>query len=1062
MDNITISFSQRSDGSDDLSSKRSKATLLRENHALNFQFLREGSLFDRSQQIENIKQALQRRLAPNSKPEMILIAGLPGTGKTVLARKLKHPVQEQGGYFVMGKFDQLKQSQPFAPLVAAMTEFIRLVLKQDNALVDEIASQVSLQVGNDIGVLTLLVPAVLELVGRPDEGSLFTLKSANAQDRLKGILVKFLKAACSSSHPLVLVMDDLQWADSGSLELLEAVVSDHDNHALAVVGTCRSNEVSYGHDLSVILRRLEDEQNVSINTIDVGCLSIQATNAMIASVLKSPESDCFGVTNIIYSKTKGNVFFTVEYLKALYVENVLKKDPTTRMWLWDDEIWAAKFEQADTILHLIIARIQKLPEGCQTFLLYAACLGTELDEDLLFQIFGDTLKVGVEEKSHLCDAVGPVSQVNLEDAIEQSVLKGIILKEPHSSTYRFCHDLVKEAAYNLVPKSELPRLHMSLGHFLSETFTRDELEDYIFVVVDQMCLGMECITSDREQTRLASLCLLAAKKAISSSDYKTSLNFLERGVAQLDLRQSWRDEYDMTLELYNSIAQATFRLGDFAGTDKAISIVMENARSFPDKINCVMLQMYSYEVRLRVKDVIELGLDTLEQLGEPIPKNAGTRHIVMELSKMKRTLKKRSDSSIAGLQDMTDQTKLSAMGVLNLLLTSSFIAMPKLFPLVTFKLLNLTLNHGASAVSSMACAGVGVIMATIGDIDTGYRLGQLALMFLGRYNAVRNEWIPRVYVWHYAMIVPSKEPIGPVLEKLEQAHQIGFDCGDFEMAIFGLSMRILFSWIAGYSLIDLEPKMKSALELMKARNQRLWYEVCHVSYEALLILMDRASDPSVTGGCLMAEENGSDKLEQVLQTANLEVGVYLCGVHMHKMVTAYHCGDLDLAFEMAKRSRNARVVFGRSLAGPFQVSYDAYICMALLRRGNFSPIRKLLLLRQVHSCLSYLKKSAASAPENYIHKILLIEGEMLAYRQKPAQAVAKYTRAREEACSHGFLDVVAIASEREALVRRDFGMADQMESYQRAIVCYELWGAYAKAARLKEALSKEKSKENSE
>lgn len=340
-------------------------------------------------------------------------------------------------------------------------------------------------------------------------------------------------------------------------------------------------------------------------------------------------------------------------------------------------------------------------------------------------------------------------------------------------------------------------------------------------------------------------------------------------------------------------------MGDFAGTEKAASSVMASARSFHDKINCLMLQMYSYEVSLRVKEVIELGLDVLQQLGEPFPKNAGTHHVVLELFKIKRIVKKRSDASTTGVPDMTDQTKLSAMGVLNILFTSCFIAMPKLFPLVACKLLNLTLNHGASAVSSMACAGVGVVMANVGDIDAGYRLGQIALAFMARYNAVRNDWIPRVYVWHYGLIAPCKEPIRPVLEKLEYAHQVGLECGDVEMAFFGLSMCRYFSWYAGYSLIDLEPKTKTALELMKLRKQTLWYEMTHICLEAMLILMDRASDPAVTGGCLMAEENGSGKLAQVLQVANLEIGVYLCGIHLHKMVVAYHGGDFDLAFDLA-------------------------------------------------------------------------------------------------------------------------------------------------------------------
>ncbi|CAJ1963207.1 unnamed protein product [Cylindrotheca closterium] len=1056
---ICIDPNRGSEDADDMSSSRlSKATLLRGNHALNFQFLREGTLYDRDHQVEALTGALHRRLRPDSTPEFVLIAGITGSGKTVLARKLKQPVQDKDGVFVMGKFDRPKQSQPFAPLVAAMTEFVRLVLKKSNDVVDEISAEIVSQVGNDIGVLTVLVPALEDLVGRPAEGSLFTLKSVDAAVRLKEIFVKFVKAICI--RPLVLVMDDLQWADSGSLELLEAIVCDKENHGLVVVGICRSNEVFYTHDLAVMLRRLEDEKHIPIQTIDVKGLSIRAANSLIASVLRSPEQDCFGVTNIIYRKTKGNVLFTVEFLKALFEDSVLKKDPVSRTWLWDDDLWAAKFEQADSILHLTLRRIQRLPYECQSLLLYAACLGTELDEDLLSKVFVDSLTVGAEEKSVLYDIAESVAHVDLDRAIERCAAEGVIIKESHACTYRFSHDQLKEAAYNLVPQSELPSLHVSLGRFLCEILSRDELEKYIFVVVDQMRIGMDRVCSDFERSRLASLCLVAGRKAMTSSDFNTTLKFLELGISLLDLRQSWRDEYELTLSLYNTIAQATCCLGRIDIADKAVATVIEYARTFHDTVHCLMLQIYTYGTRMRLNDSIDLGLDVLERLDEPIPRNAKTQQFAIELLKVKRILKKKPDTAIAGLPDMTDPVKLSVMGVLNLLIAPCFIARPKLFPLVAFKLFKLTLNHGASAVSSMACAGVGIAMANVGDHDTAYRLGQLALMFIGRYNSVRNDWIPRVYVAHYGLVALSKERIGPVLQKLAHAHQVGMQCGDVEMGTIGLHMCRKYSWNVGYSLIELEPKMKAALDQMKAQNQLLWYEMTHTCYEAILILMDRTNNPAVTNGCLMTFENekGSDRFNEILQTANLEIEIYLCEAAAHKMVVLYHLGEYGKALEMAKRSRNARKILGTSMVVSYQVAYDAFTCMAVLRQRNTSsPIQKKRLLVQARNCLAYLKKMAVSVPENYLHSIRLIEAEILAYQRKPQQAVAMYVKSQELAREHAFLGVLAIAFDREAFARKEFGMEGQMECYQKAIGCYEEWGAFAKSSKMKQSVERDHS-----
>ncbi|KAL3936581.1 MAG: hypothetical protein SGBAC_008134 [Bacillariaceae sp.] len=1050
--NKDISFrndSAENDGDDAIS----KATPLHSNYSLNFQFLQDGTLFDRELQVALLRQALCRRLKPDSTPEFVLIAGTTGSGKTVLARQLKQPVQRDGGFFVMGKFDQLKQSQPFAPLVAAMTAFVRQVQKRSRLVANNISREIVSQVGNEIGVLTVLVPALEELVGRPAAGALFSLKSADAEERLKKIFVKFVKATCSLSRPLVLVLDDLQWADLGSLDLLEAIVSGRDTHGLLVVGICRSDEVFYSHNFAVMLRRLEDEQHVAIHTIDVKGLSIRAANSLVACVLRSREDDCVGVTNIVYSRTKGNVFFMVQFLKALFEDAVLAKHTVNGTWMWDDDIWNDKFENVNSILDLAAARIKKLPDDCQMLLLYSACLGTELDENLLSKLFVDSLAVGAEEKSILYDPAESVSQVDLNGAMEKCALAGVIIKESHSATYRFLHDQVKEAAYNLVEPSQHPRLHVSLGRFLCKLLTPDELEKYVFVVLDQMSLGIDCIFAESEKVQLASLCLLAGKKAIISSDFKTSLELLERGLGLLDVRKRWRDEYDLTHGLYNKIAQVTCCLGDFEGTDEAAKAVAQNARSYNDRLQTLMLQIYTYGTRMRLKESIELGLDVLQQLGEPIPRNPGTPQILLELFKVKRILKRRSDASIVGLPDITDQTKLSAMGILNLLIAPSFIARPKLLPLVTFRLFKLTLDHGASAVSSVACSGTGLVLANIGDHDTAYRLGQLALQFIGRYDAVRNDWIPRVYVGHYGVISLAKEPIGNVLEKLAYAHQVGLECGDIEMGFVCLHMCRVYSFHAGYSLLDLQPKLKIALDQMKAQNQTLWYEMTHICYEALLVLMGRSSDPAVTNGCLMTIETGSKKLTEVLQTANLEVQMFMCAAAIHRMMTAYHSGDFQVALKMAKRSRNARRILGTSMYVPFQVCYDALTCITLLRQQHvISPIRKRRLLYQTQNSLAYFKKTASAVPENYLHKIHLIEGELLAYRRKPAQAVSMYGRAQEHARKHGFLEVVAIACEQEALVRREFGMADQSECYQRAIRYYEEWGATAKATRMKESM----------
>eukprot|EP00980_Cylindrotheca_fusiformis_P007488 scaffold1551_cov108-Cylindrotheca_fusiformis.AAC.1 len=497
------------------------------------------------------------------------------------------------------------------------------------------------------------------------------------------------------------------------------------------------------------------------------------------------------------------------------------------------------------------------------------------------------------------------------------------------------------------------------------------------------------------------------------------------------------------------MAQTSCCLGDFERTDEAVKHISANARCFQDELHGLMLQIYSLGIRFRIKDCLGLGSKVLDELGEPFPKNPGIRHILMDLFRAKRLLRNMSDESILALPDMKDPVKLSAMGVLNLMSAPCLVGRPNLLPLLFYKMLKLSIRDGLSAISSVAFSGYGIVLANTGDHDRAYRLGQLGLSIVGRYNAVRNDWIPRVYAFHYGMVSIGKETIRNGIEKLSHAHQIGMECGDLEFGFIALHMNRVGAMFAGYSMVSLEPKMRSALDYMKSRNQTLWFEMTTICYESILALMGRKNDPVVKNGCLMTLDRGSLKLAEVLKTANLKAELFLCVAAVHRLVVAYHDGDFDLALKMAKKSRNAQKIFATSLVVPYQMFYDALTCLALVRQRNNSVLQNHQFLSRAKSCLSHLRKMGAAVAENYMQRAYLIEAEFLVYQRKPAQALFKYAQAQEHARLHGYADALAIACEREAVTRFEFGKAEPMECFEKAIVYYEAWGAYEKSQRMR-------------
>jgi predicted ATPase len=336
---------------------------------LNWDFMRSETLFGRSREIEQMSNVVRRRFKPCSRPELLLVSGYAGAGKTALVAQLRKIFEAQDVYFVSGKFDQMKRPEPYSTLMKTLTIFVAKILKSDEATIMKAEADILRAVQGEIGLLIRMIPNLKKLVGHHEY---FELQGADVLDQLKNTFRKFISAACSSSRRLVFVMDDLQWADIGSLELLEAIVSDKKNHSIALVGICRTEEVSLSHDLAVILRKLEDEMETGIVNVDVGYLSMHSAVQLVSSVLHQPEGKCQFVTTTLHQKTKGNPLFLILLLKALYDKEVLVPDKESAQWLWDNDKWKLHFKNIENVVDLMLQRIEVSTLRDSIFLMYCS------------------------------------------------------------------------------------------------------------------------------------------------------------------------------------------------------------------------------------------------------------------------------------------------------------------------------------------------------------------------------------------------------------------------------------------------------------------------------------------------------------------------------------------------------------------------------------------------------------------------------------------------------------------------------------------------------------------
>jgi predicted ATPase len=997
---------------------------------LDWSFLRQGHLFEREKQRDLLVDAFRRRLRPKSRSELLLVSGSSGTGKTVLALELQNEVKERGGWLILGKFDQIKCVQLYAPIIAAISTLIDNLLTNHHIIVEMVKSSVLKALGSDVRVLTSCIPSLEKLVGKQRK---IILKGADVEKRFKSIFIRFMSAMCASSRPLVLVMDDLQWADTGSIELLEGIVSDPNNHNLVVVGICRSNEVSLNHDFAVILRRLEDNSNTLITNIEVQCFSLQATTQLISATLQQEEKLCHRIAHTLHKKTSGNPLFLLELLKSLYENEVLIADEEKAEWLWDEEKWHADFQEVNEVTDLIVQRIQHLSSNCRLFLSTCACLGTEIDEFLIHKLLADKL--------------------NVQQILNKCMIQGIICKGLELSKCRFLHDRMQQASYYLINEDERRLFHSSIGRLLLNSLSESELDDYIFVVVDQMSRGIEEMPDDdKDKARLPFLCVWAGAKLIESHDFKTALKYLKLGKSLLDLRIAWRESYDLTLNLHNSIVEASCLSADYIELHENAASIEANARGIEDLIPCYTMKIYALGAGIRLQEAFDLGLSVLENIGEKIPKKTGRFHVLGNFLSIKRMIRGKSDDDIMSLPDMSNKEKLVAMKILNLLAVVTYFGPKDFFPIIVLRMMKLTLKYGLSAISTMAFAVYGILLVSIGDIDGGYRYSSLAITMLDdRYSAVKFDWIPRVHTIHHGLVAHWKKPLKLQLEKLWQSYERSIAMsGDREFKFIGLMTYCRGTFASGCELSSQLPTLTKAVSEMRAANQNSIAEITTLTRETVLTLMGK-SDVSFT---LKSDAIGSsERLVDVDAGAGqgfrmLSSFTASCGI-----IVSYHLGDFKRAAEMAELSKDLCKVNPVGVANATHAFYSCLACLTLIRRDPLiSKASRKRYLSLAQKNFKYLENRCRHCPQNFQHTLTFLDAEFDALNGKVSSALIKYSKAQVLANREECLNVEALACERAFFTLHESrgNTRQKILLLEQSTSIYAKWGASAILRRMEQ------------
>ena len=991
-------------------------------------------LYGREKELKALERAFGR--IGRGGRELALVSGASGTGKSMLVHEALKPSVSGRGAFVAGKFGRSRHDTPYAALIQAFDHFCNMLLAEPPDALYGWKRTILEAMGGNGQVLIDVIPR-LEMVVGP-QPPVARVDAPEARNRFILHFRQFLQAVCTADRPLALFLDDLQWADPASLDLLARVLTDPRSRYLLIVGAYRDDEIAAEHPLTGVVEEIE-KARVPVERIHIGNLEPRNVADMIGEAMGENGGNdgrlsekMQALVGLVLDRTAGNAFFVTRFLQSAHEDGLLAFDAVRRRWRWDlDRIRAGKAEE--NVAALMVSKIQRLEPATREVLQAAACVGTVFDLSLLSQIRQcdpkqtlEDLMAGIEE-----GLVFPL------DESYRLAAAGIALDRNEIPVFRFVHDRVEQAAYSLIDENRRKAVHLEIGRLLLTNMEEPEREERIFDLVHQLNRGSDLVVETAERLRIAQLDLLAAKKAMAAAAYYPALNHALRGIDLLPADR-WESSYDLALALHEAAAEAACLNRDFSRMDRLVATVLENARSVLDTVKAREVKIEALKANGKLESAIALGVAVLKQLGVVFPKKPSTFHIVFSLARIKLALAGKRIEDFVDLPEMEDPRKRAALGLLLRIGSAAYSSAPKLLPLLVFEDVLLAVRHGNTPESSFNYATFGFSLCGIlGDIETGHRFGQLALSLLERFENPAFT-AKTLFMVHY-FTTPWKQHANNALRPLFTAYGSGLKSGDFEYAGFCINAHIRYSFYIGKELSGIEETIASHIPTMRQLDQEVSLFNMELCRRTVAVLRGKINPPGQPGagkdGAAMPEHIASNRIAAL-------------SFHLYALVLDYLFGDYPAAVDDAVACECFLDGGRGTLSVPL---YHFYRCLALLANWQGDSGERRRVRGQIARSQKKMKKWAAFAPMNFLHKWHLVEAERCRVSGGDREAREHYDRAIKGAQAAGYVNEEALAWElagRFHLERED-GVADvAADCLRRARAAWLRWGATARADRL--------------
>ncbi len=973
-------------------------------------------LYGREREVATLLGAFDRAAADRSR--LVLIAGYSGIGKTALVAEIETPLDARGATFVGGKFDQFDRGTPYASLVQAFRGLVLRILSGKEREVWR--RRIVRGVRENLAALTDVIPELTDLIG--PQPALEPASPGEARSRFQATIGRFVAALASSERPLAIFLDDLQWADLPSLDLIASLATNPESRHVLLIGTYRDNEVDEAHPLTAMIGRVRDS-GAALDEVALGPLGEEAVLDLVTDAThNAPGRVRLAVE--CHKKTRGNAFFLRRFLESLTEADLLRFDADSNTWTWDlTEIQAVPM--APSVVDFVADEMRRMPEPQRQPLGVAACIGARFDLAVLAFV------LGIDRGRALEALRGALESEMVLPETHGSWLAGPIDLHEGRLSFRFAHDRVRQAARSLVDDEAAALIHGRVGRYLLDHLDPAEREQRLFEVVEHLNRGGAEDLESTGASRLRRLNLDAGKRALASAAFEPAFRYYQEAHARLP-QSAWDDGYAETLDIHVEGARAAYLSGEYDAMEELLGVALARAKSPVERARVQQVRLSALVSQERFVEAFALASPVLAELGVTLPEAPTGEDVKAAVGASLGVIQEHGAEAILSLERCEDPEVVAAMHIQYQVMSSAYLVQPNLVPVLTSNMVRATVEHGLCRESPYCFSVLALVLNAANLIEACAGVGELALGLLDKVDdrAIRPSTLHVIACYVHAWTHPLRESI----EAERRVFSVGMDVGDLEYAGWGLHVGMLNSFVSGTELSSLLETGEKDIAILRY-HQQLPPLSCSVPIAgAAATLVGAQPEPLYDEAAHLS----------ALEEAGFRGGV--CVTATMGAFVRFVMGDLEGAAEWADKSL-------AHLDGAV-ATYNGVLghqTLALGRLGQVAPGDPEVdaVVASVAPHLEQLGIWRTASEANHAHRVLLIEAEVARVLGQDEEAAQLYDRAILQAGGEEFTQDVALGHELAMRFHRARGDDGAAEAHRKAArTAYEAWGARAKCAQL--------------